>query len=295
MDDTQTIDSFVDELTGALDGDGGSSPSPEQAAPETVPQDTTPVAPEGGTDAEDSSSAVDPGMVAEAPAAPETPQPPAVDPALTARLEAIEAEARAAQERAERAENVLREAQQRAMERQEQMRLQQQRDEWTARAVQIEQISDPDMQKREAARLVAEVEQARAMDAQRIIQQREQLIAQREQESESTAAIGAAFYQSIRNDPTLTEADKTRLIDNARHLSTYPNPTAQQAALEREKQVVDAAIVRAKAEWEKAQAAQTQAKVQERIAKDTDLVGSGAGSAGGGFKTNDEFVDSLFP
>ena len=193
-----------------------------------------------------------------------------------------------------RAERIIEEARREAFNRQEAARLQQQRDEWTTRATQIENITDPDMQKREAQRLVAEVEQARGLDAQRVIQAREQMIAQREQEAESSAAIGAGLYQSISSDPDLSPEKKKQLIENSRYLATYPTPAAQQAAIKREQEIVSTAVARAKAEWEKANTQATAAKVNNRIASDTDLVGTASGSAGGRPKTIDDFVDSLF-
>ena len=290
MDDTQTIDSFVDSLALGMDGEAGSSPEPEVAT-EGVQAEPEQVAPEQEPAAEVSSDGVVPEVEAV-----ETPveTAPSLDPALAARLEALEAEARAATERANQSEAMIRQAQQVAFQRQEQARLQQQRDEWATRATQIENITDPDLQKREAQRLVAEVEQARMADAQRVVQQRDQFIAQREQEAESTAAIGAGLFQSIQNDPDLSPEKKQQLIENSRYLATYSSPAAQQAAIEREQKIVSLAVARAKAEWEKANTQSTAQKVNNRIASDTDLVGNASGSAGGRPKTIDDFVDSLF-
>ena len=117
MDDTQTIDSFVDGLALGMDGEAGSSPEPEvptevvQAAPEQV-------APEQVVEAEVSSD----GVVPEVAAVVETPvetAPPPLDPAIAARLEALEAETRSANERASQSEALIRQAQQEAFNRQE--------------------------------------------------------------------------------------------------------------------------------------------------------------------------------
>jgi hypothetical protein len=280
MDDSPTVDDFVDSLSAVIEGDAGSSPEPE--TPEEVIQSVPEsVAPTEVIEAEPSPAENQP--IAEAPA-------PALDPAIAARLEAMEAQLQEASAKANQFDELQKAAQAHA----EQQRIAAQRAEWEARALSIENINDPDVQKREAQRLVAEVEQARNMDAARAIQSREQIIQERELESEKSAAIGAALYQSIQNHPALTDDIKRELIENSRHLSTYTSPAAQQAAIQREQQIVSTAIARAKAEWEKSQTAAVQAKVQNRIAADTDLVGSATGTAGGRIATNDDFVDSIF-
>lgn len=280
MDDSPTVDDFVDSLSAVIEGDAGSSPEPE--TPEEVIQSVPEsVAPTEVIEAEPSPAENQP--IAEAPA-------PALDPAIAARLEAMEAQLQEASAKASQFDELQKAAQAHA----EQQRIAAQRAEWEARALSIENINDPDVQKREAQRLVAEVEQARNMDAARAIQSREQIIQERELESEKSAAIGAALYQSIQNHPALTDDIKRELIENSRHLSTYTSPAAQQAAIQREQQIVSTAIARAKAEWEKSQTAAVQAKVQNRIAADTDLVGSATGTAGGRIATNDDFVDSIF-
>lgn len=280
MDDSPTVDDFVDSLSAVIEGDAGSSPEPE--TPEEVIQSVPEsVAPTEVIEAEPSPAENQP--IAEAPA-------PALDPAIAARLEAMEAQLQEASAKANQFDELQKAAQAHA----EQQRIAAQRAEWEARALSIENINDPDVQKREAQRLVAEVEQARNMDAARAIQSREQIIQERELESEKSAAIGAALYQSIQNHPALTDDIKRELIENSRHLSTYTSPAAQQAAIQREQQIVSTAIARAKAEWEKSQTAAVQAKVQNRIAADTDLVGSATGTAGGRAATNDDFVDSIF-
>lgn len=281
MDDSPTVDDFVDSLSAVIEGDAGSSPEPE--TPEEVIQSVPEsVAPAEVTEAEPSPAENQP--IAEAPVA------SALDPATAARLEAMEAQLKEASAKANQFDELQKAAQAHA----EQQRIAAQRAEWEARALSIENINDPDVQKREAARLVAEVEQARNMDAARAIQSREQIIQERELESEKSAAIGAALYQSIQNHPALTDDIKRELIENSRHLSTYTSPAAQQAAIQREQQIVSTAIARAKAEWEKSQTAAVQAKVQNRIADDTDLVGSATGTAGGRAATNDDFIDSIF-
>jgi len=277
MDDSPEIDAFVDSLSAVVEPEAGSSPEVE--TPEEVIQSVP--------------ESVAPAEVAEASASSPENQPiaapPALDPAMAARIEAMEAQLKEASAKASQFDQLQKAAQAHA----EQQRLHQQRSEWEARALSIENINDPETQKREAARLVAEVEQARNMDAARAIQSREQIIMDRESESEKSAAIGAALYQSIQNHPALTDDVKRELIENSRHLSTYASPAAQQAAIQREQQIVSTAVARAKAEWEKSQNAAVQAKVQNRIASDTDLVGSATGTAGGRGKTIDDFVDSL--
>jgi hypothetical protein len=283
MDNEQTIDSFVDELSAMVDAEAGSSPEPETVN-EVVPDAPEAVAPVQVESPEVSSADVVPEV-----AAVETPVPaaPATDPDLIARLEAAE-------QRAARSEQLIEQAAQEAQRRAYMQAQEQQNAEFQRRAIAIENLTDPELQKAEAARLVREVQQAREAEARVVLQQREQQIAAVEQAGEKSAAIAAGFYQTIQARTDLTEAQKQEILQDTKFYAQYPSPQAQQAAIERDRSLVSTAVARAKAEWEKANGQAIEQRTKQRTASDTDLVGTSAGSAGGKIQTNDDFVDSLF-
>ena len=292
MDNEQTIDSFVDSLSVDPEVEGSSSPATEESS-ETVLAAPETVAPDQVAQTEVSSSDV----VADAGTTSPSVEAPAPDPALIARLEAAETQAREASARAEQSERLIQQAQMEAQRRAYEQHQQRQNEEFQARALRIENINDPEIQKAEAARLVAEVQQARNAEAQQVIQLREQQSAQRlaalENDTHRASAIAAGFYQTIQTRSDLTDAQKQEILADTKYYAQYPNPKAQQEAIARDQNLVSTAVSRAKAEWEKAQGMATQAKVAGRTAADTDLVGSASGSAGNRTASIDDFVDSL--
>jgi hypothetical protein len=280
MDD-QTIDSFVDQIAPLDNAVEATADTTEQVA-ESVSPDVEAVAPVEQAGTELSSD--------DAPPAVETPVETAHDP-YAERLAAMEAQLTEVSQKAQNYDAL----QQAVMQRQREQAMQAQRNEWQERALAIENISDDATRKREAARLVQEVEVSRQFEASQMVQQRDSMIHQREQEAESSAAIGAAMYHAIQNDPDLTPAKKKELLENSKFLSKLPSPAAQQATLQREQQITTAAIERAKKQWEAQHGITTQAKAQDRIAKDTDLAKSPVSpGTGRSNATIDDFVDSVF-
>lgn len=259
MDQDAWIDSVLDPDVPVADDFAGSSQDDD------VTLDPAQVDPEAVAPSSDETGA-DSSTLPDHPTNTNTPDETA------ARLAALETQLAQASEKAQRLDWLEQQAQahaQQAAVQAEQQRRAAQEADWAERATKLEELP-PEYQKREAARLLAEVN---AANAQRVIPQLQQV----HSEAEDAAKVASSFIHAL---DVLPDDLRQQVFDTAQHLRSFDSPEGQQQARAHDKRVADAAIARFKAEQDKSQVRTTAQRAQQRVANGTDLVGIAPGGTG---------------
>lgn len=276
MDQDQQQDAWIDSV---LAQSGVPQAATEGSAPGPVTDGTTPgqadtgtVAPSGEQQGTESS-----------PIADTTAATPAVPDPTEARFAAMQAQL----DEASRKAAVLDQIEQAARMQAEQQARDKQIAEWQRQMEDAAELT-PEMQQREALRIMAEIRQSEAATY-------EPQLFQAQSDVEQAAAVATAFYHAVQNNPQIPDNVKEQIFADSRFLANLPSPDAQKQTLDRDRRIAESAIAQYRAQLEKQNDTAIATRANERIEQGTDLVGTTAGSVGDGDDGSVDFlVDRVF-